>query len=178
MRTRIGIVLLVCFVPALRGADEENPLKKPKVGDWTEYRMTGPSMDGKTRLTIIAKDDKEVTYEVTGKISFNGKEMAVPVQKKTIDLTKPYDPIVAANLARTGTKIETVGEGTEKVTIGGKEYDTKWTKLKATTTVGDVTLFPNTRCGSSRACPYPGWCMDTSTSGTDTRVELVGTGSK
>jgi hypothetical protein len=178
MRMLTGIVLLVCFVPALQGADEENPLKKSKVGDWTEYRMTGPSMDGKTRLTVIAKDDKEVTYEVTGKMSFNGKEMAMPAQKQKVDLTKPYDAISAANLARTGTKIETVGEGTEKLKIRGKEYDTKWTKLKATTTVGDVTVVSEYKMWFSKSVPVSGLVrMDTDTAGTATKMELVGSGN-
>lgn len=179
MRMLTGIVLLVCLVPAARGADEENPLKKSKVGDWAEYRMTGPNMDGKTRMTITAKDEKELTYEVTGKVSFGGKEMVMPVQTKKIDLTKPYDAISAANLAHTGTTLETVGKGTSKLKLAGKEYETNWVKMKSSTTVNDMTIVSEYQMWFSPSIPVSGLArMDTSTSGLVTKVELIGVGGK
>src|SRR5271154_2966431 len=112
MRLIFAVVLLVGFVPIAQVPDDVNPFKKAKVGDWVEYRMTGPSMDGTTKMTIVAKDDKEVTYEVAAKVSCSGKEMTAPVQTMKIDLTKSYDPVSAANANLKGVKSEKGGEGT------------------------------------------------------------------
>jgi hypothetical protein len=183
MKTAIRVCLLALFsvVPAVLGADEENPLKKAKVGDWVEYKMTGPNnVAGKTKMTVVAKDDKEVTYEITGTFSFMGKETAIPVQRQTVDLTKPYDPAVgAANLKATGTKIEKTGEGKEKLKVGEKEFDTKWTKLKATTTVDKVTMVSEYQMWFAANVPLSGLVrMDTTVQGLKAKLELIGSGSK
>ena len=184
MKTAIRVCLLGligCFVPALLGADEENPLKKAKVGDWVEYKMTGTNnVAGKTKMVVIAKDDKEVTYEITGTFSFMGKETVAPVQKQTVDLTKPYDPAVAAaNLKATNTKIEKTGEGKEKLKVGEKEFDTKWTKLKSTTTVNNITIVSEYQMWFAANVPLSGLVrLDTTAPGVKTKLELVGSGSK
>src|SRR5262249_52141848 len=126
MRSVLIATALIGIVPSALLAADDNPFAKAKVGDWVEYRMTGPAMKGKTKMTIVAKADKEVTYEVAATFSVMGQEMVAPIQKMTVDLTKPYDAISAANLKRTGTKIETEAEGAEKLKVGGKEFDTKW----------------------------------------------------
>jgi hypothetical protein len=161
-------------------ADEEDPYKKAKVSDWIEYKMTGTNnIEGKTKMTVVAKDDKELTFEITGTFSFMGKETAIPVQKQKIDLTKSYDPIVAANLKGSGVKIDKVGEGKEKLKVGDKEFDTKWTKLKATTTVNNVTVVNDYQMWFAANVPLSGLVrMDTTSPGFTSKLELIGSGSK
>ncbi|HEV3440765.1 MAG TPA: hypothetical protein VG122_25655 [Gemmata sp.] len=179
MRTVAAVALLGCLVSAAHAADEENPFKKSKVGDWVEYKMTGTGFEGKTKMTIVTKDDKEVTYEIAATISFMGKEMTAPVQKQTVDLTKPYDAIAAGNVAAKGVKIENVDDGKEKLKIGEKEYDTKWTKTKTTATVGDMTIVGEYKMWFSKDVPVSGLVkMETTTAGITTKVELIGSGSK
>jgi hypothetical protein len=57
--------------------------------------------------------------------------MDIPAQEQKIDLSKPFDPTKAGNLpAGTEVKVEKQKDGTEKVKVGGKEYDTKWETYK------------------------------------------------
>jgi hypothetical protein len=179
MRTVAAIALLGCLVSAAHAADEENPFKKAKVGDWVEYKMTGSGIEGKTKMTIVTKDDKEVTYEIAATFSFMGKEMVAPIQKQTVDLTKSYDAIAAANPQVKDVKFENLGDGKEKLKIGEKEYDTKWTKTKTTTTVGGMTIVGEYKMWFSKDVPVSGLVkMETTTSGITTKVELMGSGSK
>jgi hypothetical protein len=141
--------------------------------------MTGPNMEGRTKMTITAKDDKQVTYEITSKMSFMGKEIVGDVQKQTIDLTKSYDPVVAANLKAKGTKIVTEGEGKEKLRVGDKHYETKWTKMKATTTFNNVKVESSYKMWFSKDVPLSGLVkMETTTSNIATKVEIAGFGKK
>jgi hypothetical protein len=179
MRVLLAVALLVSLVPALHAADDDNPYKKTKVGDWVEYKMTSATIAGKTKMTITAKDDKEVTYELTGTFSFMGKETVSPPQKIKVDLTKPYDQISAANLKANNTKIEKVGEGKEKLKVGDKEFDTTWRKLKATTTMGESIIITEYKMWFSKDVPMSGLVrMDTTAPGFTSKMELVGSGSK
>ena len=184
MRSILSAALLVSLASIACAADDENPFKKAKVGDWAEYKMTGPNVAGTTKMTIVAKDDKEVTYEVTSKFSAFGQETVAPAQKIKVDLTKSYDPVIAANLKQNNTKIEKLGEGSEKVKAGGKEIDAKWTKQRATTTVNDMKIVSDTKMWFSKDVPVSGMVKMESTTtvpgmpGTTTTVELVNSGSK
>jgi hypothetical protein len=130
-------------------------------------------------MKIIAKDEKEVTYEVTSKFSAFGHETAAPAQKIKVDLTKSYDPIISANLKQNNTKIEKIGSGSEKVKVGGKEIETKWTKQRATTTVNDMKVVTETKMWTSKDEPVSGLVkMESTTMGSTSTVELVNSGSK
>ena len=169
-------VLLACFVQA---ADEENPYKRANVGDWVEYKMTGPNCSGRTKMTIVAKDDKEVTYDVAATFSFPGREMVAPVQKIKVDLTKSYDPIMAANLQRTGVTFQKQGEGKEKIKLGEKEFETKWTKVQSTSTTNQFTTVTEHKMWFSKAVPLSGLVkMEITTSTVTTTLELIGSGTK
>jgi hypothetical protein len=179
MRSLLAMAVLVFCLSFAWAADGENPFKNAHVGDWVEYQMVGPGMDGKTKMTIVAKDEKEVTYEITAKVSFMGKEMVAPVQKQKVDLTKPYDAIASANMAANNTKIEKLGEGTQKLKIGQKEYDTKWTELKSTTDVNGMMIVSNYKMWFAKNVPVSGLVrMETSVANTTTKVEIIGSGTK
>jgi hypothetical protein len=175
----LAAVAGICLIPTALRAGDDNPFKKAKVGDWAEYKVTGLPYEARTKMTVVAADDKEVTYEVTASYTSMGKEIETPVQTLKVDLTKDYDPIIAANLKRTGTKIETTGEGTEKVKIGDKEFDTKWTKLKCTTTLNEFTVVSEYKMWLCKDVPLSGLVrMDSTIKDMTTRVELVRSGSK
>lgn len=138
MKVRLVATLLAMAVVALpvRAADEENPYKNVKVGDYASYKMTtkvaGMDIAGTIVQSVTAKSDKEVTIKAGGKVSFMGKDIDIPEQEQKIDLTKPYDPtkIGGALPAGTDVKVEKGKEGKEKLKIGGKEYDATWTEYK------------------------------------------------
>ena len=78
MRARVlSFVLVLAAAPFVTAADEENPYKKVKVGDYATYKMTtkvgGMTVEGTLTQTVSAKSDKEATLKVTGNI--NGVEI-------------------------------------------------------------------------------------------------------
>jgi hypothetical protein len=175
MRPLVLTVLLVCLVPSVRAADDENPWKNAKVGDWVEYKMAGTGFESKTKMTVVAKSDKEVSYEISATFTAAGKEMTAPVQKQTIDLTKNYDELSAINLQNKNVKIEKLDEGKEKLKIGDKEYDTKWTRTKATATFNGITSVSEYKMWFSKEVPLGGMVrMDTTVGTIVTKLELTG----
>jgi predicted TIM-barrel fold metal-dependent hydrolase len=131
MNARLFAPLVALAVaPFAFGADEENPYKKAKVGDYATYKMTtkvgGFNVEGTLTQTVTAKDDKEATIKVT--VKANGMEL--PSQEQKIDLTKPFDPAKVGNNLPPGAQIEKLKDGTEKLKVGGKEYETKWETYK------------------------------------------------
>jgi hypothetical protein len=184
MRFILPSVLLLALSSLACGAENENPFLKAKVGDWAEYKMTGQNVAGTTKMVITAKDDKEVTYEVTSKFKAFGQETTAPPQTIKVDLKKSYDPDVAANLKNRNTKIEKLAEGSEKVKVGGKEIEAKWTKQRATTEVSNMKIVTETKMWCSKDVPISGMVkMESTTTGTGgpdttTTVELTGSGSK
>jgi hypothetical protein len=179
MRFILCATLLVSLASIAYGADDENLFRTAKLGDWAEYKMTGGNVSGTTKMTIVAKDDKEVIYDVTSKFTAFGQETVAPAQTIKVDLTKSYDPIIAANLKQNNTKIEKIGGGSEKVKGGGKEIDTKWTKQRASTTVNNMTIVTDTKMWFSKDVPVSGLVkMESTTMGSTSTVELVNSGSK
>jgi hypothetical protein len=131
MKTRLlAWFVSLAVAPLACAADEENPYKKVKVGDYATYKLStklgGNNLEGTLTQSVTAKSDKEVTIKVTGKV--NG--MDIPGQEQKIDLTKPYDPTKAALPPGTEAKVEKLKDGAEKVKAGGKEYDCKWESYK------------------------------------------------
>jgi hypothetical protein len=126
MNVRLFSSFLILALAPLAVAEEDNPYKNVKVGDFAVYKMStkiaGMSFDGTVTQTITGKTDKEATIKVIAKVL--GQE--VPREDK-IDLTKPYDPTKAASLPPgTEAKIEKIKDGTEKIKVGDKTYDAKW----------------------------------------------------
>jgi len=130
-------VLVLAVAPvAARAADEENPFKNAKVGDYAVYTATtkfaGNNIDGTFTQTVTAKTDKEATIKGVIVINLGGKEQKVEQEEK-IDLTKPYDPSKSGGASLPGggeLKAEKDKDGKEKLKVAGKEYDTTWTSYK------------------------------------------------
>jgi hypothetical protein len=135
-------------------ADEENPYKNAKVGDFVKYNVkfsAGPiAQEGTITQTVTAKSDKEVTVKITGKLG----ETTLPEQEQKIDLTKPFDPTKAGSIPGGGdAKIEKQKEGKEKVKVGNKEYDTAWTTYKFTAKVMGFDIDGDIKSWTSKEVP-------------------------
>src|SRR5262245_60059875 len=121
VRLLAALISLGFVTSAVRAADDDNPYKNVKVGDFTTYKMTtkvaGMDITGTIVQTVTAKSDKEVTIKAGGKVSFMGKDIDIPEQEQKIDITKPYDPtkIGGALPAGTDVKVEKGKEGKEKI---------------------------------------------------------------
>jgi len=179
MRSALTAAVLVCFVPTIQGADDDNPYRNAKVGDWVKYKMTGKNMEGSTKMTVTFKDDKELAFDVAASFSFMGNEQVAPVQTMKIDLTKSYDAVSAANLKANNVKIEKLDEGKQTLKAAGKDYETKWTKFRATTTLNEQVIVTDYTMWFCKDVPLSGLVrMDTTASEITTRLELIGSGSK
>jgi hypothetical protein len=135
MKIRLfAVVMALVAAPFAFSADEENPYKKTKIGDFATYKMTskvaGQNVEGTVTQTVTAKDDKEVTLKSSGKVTAMGMEIPVPEQEQKIDLTKPFDPTKASAPAGAQVDVTKLKDGTEKIKAGGKEYATNWTTYK------------------------------------------------
>ena len=137
LRSFVAVLVLAVAPVAARAADEENPVKNAKVGDYATYTITtkagGQTIDGTLTQTVTAKTDKEATVKGVMVFMLGGKEQKFPEQEEKIDLSKPYDPTKGggANLPGGGEiKAEKDKDGKEKIKVNGKEYDTTWTTYK------------------------------------------------
>jgi hypothetical protein len=136
MTFRAFVALLITAAPlTARAADDENPYKKAKVGDFAKYAVKGKlgflPLDGVVTQTVTEKSDAEATLKIV--LTASGVETPFPDQK--IDLSKPLDPTKGFALPKLGSAaLEKLKSGKEKVRVGSKEYDAEWTtyKLKVT----------------------------------------------
>lgn len=159
LRSFVAIVALAVAPVAARAADEENPYKNAKVGDYATYTMTttvaGIAIDGTITQTVTKKSDKEATVKVTGEVKFGGNAMKIPEQEQTIDLTKPFDPTKGgANLpGGAEAKVEKGKEGKEKIKVNGKEYDSAWTEYKVKAKVMNQEIDANVKAWTAKEVP-------------------------
>jgi hypothetical protein len=147
----LAAVLAICLAPfAVCGADDENPYKGAKKGDFATYKIkakVGPlEVEGTTTQTVVAASDKEVKVKVTA--SVNGME--APAQEQTIDLTKPYDPTKVGGLPGTDATVEKGKDGKEKLTLNKKEYETTWTTYKVKAKVMGAEIDADMKVWSSK----------------------------
>lgn len=152
----LAAALAVAVAPlAARAADEENPYKSVKVGDFATYKMkvsVGPiALDGTTTQSITAKTEKEATVKITA--SINGME--APAQEQKVDLTKPYDPTKVGGGLPAGTEatVEKGKDGKEKIKVGGKEYDTTWTTYKVKAKANGMDIDAEVKVWQSKDVP-------------------------
>ena len=145
--------------------------------------MAGIAIDGTITQTVTAKSDKEATVKVTGSVNFGGKEMDLPAQEQTIDLTKPFDPTKGANLpGGADAKVEKGKEGKEKIKVGGKEYDATWTIYMVKAKVMDQDVDAEVKAWTAKEVPggMVKMTMNATIAGQkmDMTMELKETGSK
>jgi len=167
--------IALAFVPAAaRAADDGNPYKNVKVGDYATYKMTmkvaGQTLAGTVTQSITAKTEKEATIKVTGKI--NG--MDIPEQTQKIDLTKPFDPTkLGSQPAGTDVKVEKGKEGKEKIKVAGKEYDATWTAFKVTGKASGLEIDSDMKVWMSKDLPGAMAKMDMTSTVAGMKIEMV-----
>jgi len=156
LRSLVALMALAIAPFAIRAADDDNPYKNAKVGDYVKYTLStkvGPfAQDGTVTQTVTAVTDKEVTVKATMKIG----ETEVPIPETKIDLTKPFDPTKAGggNIPGGGdAKIEKLKEGKEKIKVGGKEYDCVWTTYKFTAKAMGIEIEGDMKAWTSKDVP-------------------------
>jgi hypothetical protein len=152
-RSLAALALALAPVVA-RAADEENPYKNAKVGDYAVYTVKSKFGDATMTQTVAAKTDKEATVKVSVAANFNGKEIKLPDQELKIDLTKPYDPTQGSGgLPGAEIKAEKDKDGKEKVKVGGKEYDATWTSYKTKIKAQNMEFTGTTKVWLSKDVP-------------------------
>ncbi|HUR53354.1 MAG TPA: hypothetical protein VMZ71_04450 [Gemmataceae bacterium] len=154
MPARLLALLVVAAAPLSARAQDDNPYKDAKVGDFATFKMTmkvaGPELIGTVTSKVIAKTDKEATVEASGKMAGND----IPPTKQTIDLTKPFDPTKMQQLPPgTDAKVEKLKDGKEKLKVGDKSYETTWTTYKVTAKAQGVDIAADTKVWMSKDIP-------------------------
>lgn len=153
-RPLVAVFILAVASVAARAADEENPFKTAKVGDYAVYTLTTKGGEGTMTQTVSAKTDKEVTVKLALVVTANGKEIKLPEQELKIDLTKPYDPTQGGGgIPGAEVKAEKDKDGKEKIKVGGKEYETTWTTYKTKVKAMGVELTGETKVWMSKDVP-------------------------
>ena len=156
MMFRSFVALLTLGAAALTAgaADDENPYKNTKVGDYAKYALKAKlgflPLDGTVTQTVAEKTDKEATLKIV--LSAGGNDTPFPDQK--IDLTKPLDPTKGIALPGFGdAKLEKLKDGKEKIKVGGKEYDTTWTSYKVKIKVMDQEIAGDMKAWMTKDMP-------------------------
>jgi hypothetical protein len=183
MRVRLLAALLIAAAPlAARAADEENPYKKVKVGEFATYKMVskfgGATIEGTATQTVTAKDDKEVTIKMA--VKANG--MDLPAQEQKIDLTKPYDPTKAGLPPGAKVTVEKLKDGKEKLKAAGKDYECKWQSYKISGNVNGLDITGEVKVWLSDALPLQVVKMESNAEAAGQKIEstmeLTESGSK
>jgi glucan-binding YG repeat protein len=158
MKFRTLALMIAMAVPSFGIADEkkEHPYKKAKVGDSATYVMkmavAGQNLEMTMTQTVTKKDDKEATV----KIEITGGPAAIPAQEMKVDLTKDYDPTASAKMPGVDVKTEKVKDGTEKIKVNGKEYDTTWETYKISGEAMGIKLEGDMKVWSNKDIPLGG----------------------
>ncbi|QVL33984.1 hypothetical protein KIH39_08780 [Telmatocola sphagniphila] len=174
-----AFALMLGMTSIVRPADDNNPFRKVKEGDWVIFTMTMErgtiKSVGDSKTTVTAKTDKEVTISTV--ITLDGQK-SLPREER-IDLTKPYDPIWLLGLKDySGVKLEKGEETQEKVKLGTKQFEC--TLLKSKTTSGIYTT--HNKLWTSKDAPLGGMVklevLGERGAPANTWLELKGSGSK
>src|SRR5262245_35887571 len=132
---RILITLLVIAPFSLADdkakAGKEHPYAKSKVGDWISYKTTSGATVITNKQTVVGKTDDQVTLKIESK--FGEQEHS---QETKVDLKKFFDPLNPEPVNGVKPQVKKLGEGKEKITVGGKAYDCTWLHLQ---TIIDVS---------------------------------------
>lgn len=166
----VGILSSVTYA-----ADDENPYKNAKVGDYATYKLTmkvaGKDVTGTVTQTVTARSDKEVTVKVTGKIA----DTDIPTQEQKIDLTKPFNPGQAGPGGLppgVDLKVEKLKEGKEKIKVGGKEYESNWTTYKVKGKAMGIDIDMDSKVWVAKDVPMGVAKMDMTTSVAGMTIEM------
>jgi hypothetical protein len=160
LRLSVALFAIIGAPIAARSADDDNPFKNAKVGDYANYKMTvkfaGTNLGGTSTQSVTAKSEKEVTVRTTGVFEFMGKKQEIPAQEQKIDITKPFDPtqIGGSGLPPgANVKVEKGKDGKEKIKVAGKEYDCTWSTYKITGMANGMDISADVKAWMSKEVP-------------------------
>ena len=168
--------LLVSMAIGLADAPTENPYAKAKVGDSVSHKMimaNAPAGIPATTIkkTVTAKTDDSVTIKVETMMG----DMAMQPQEMKVNLKEKYDPAQGPN-KDTKSEVKKLGDGKEKVTVGGKSYDCTWSATEVTTTHNGTKYTAKTKVWMCKDVPLDGIVKtETEANGQKTSMELVAT---
>lgn len=150
----LAAVALALLPLAARAADEENPYRNTKVGDFFAYKLVAKfgnrTFDGSLTEVVTARTDKEVSVKVTGKIG----ELNLPLEELKIDLSKPFDPS-KLNRGSADVKVEKGRSGKEKITVLGKEIEATWTNYKLKGKASQIEVDTDVKVWMAKGGPAP-----------------------
>ncbi|MFH0938285.1 MAG: hypothetical protein V1899_03260 [Planctomycetota bacterium] len=150
-------------------ADEKNPFKVAKVGDWIEYKMSNGPINGTLKKTVIKKTDIETTIEMVN--NMGGQEMK---QQAVIKFNEKYDPL---NPDMLGSNVVIVDSGEENFAVADKTYSTKWAAIE-TPLVMDEKIMIKAKTWISTEVPLGGLVKSiTEIDGSIVMLELIGFGN-
>ncbi|MCW8128815.1 MAG: hypothetical protein KIS92_00390 [Planctomycetota bacterium] len=175
----LAVVQLGCSAADTKTTAAENPYKKAKVGQWSEYKTVSEIMGTKTEVkaktTITAKDEASVTLSTVTEV--NGT--ALPAQTVVIkfeDLEKAQQTV----------KSEELEKGSETLSVGGKSYACTWVKTKVTAEANGAKSVTIAKVWVCEDVPLSGLVKSESTTTTEMNgnemktvatMELLGAGS-
>ncbi len=167
-------LLLVSLLMA--DAPTEHPYAKAKIGDSVTYKMSMPSMGAAAknmtlRKTVTAKNDDTVTVKLETIMG----DMAMPPQEMKINLKEKYDATQVANSPKDAkSDVKKLGDGKEKLSVGGKSYECTWISYQVSTDQGGTKQSNKVKTWSSKDVPLDGMVkMETDAAGHKMTTELV-----
>lgn len=159
LRSFSAVLLLV--VVGCGGAPKltprENPFKDVRVGDWAEYRIES-NTNGLEKVTTVKNTITEVTPD-----SITLNITGVGLDKFEVLDRKDYNPYRVPGAEPT---VRELGTGSEKIKVGGQEYDCKWYEVEITTG------------GSGAPWTYKEWVSKTVPLAGKVKSEMYGPGNK
>jgi hypothetical protein len=179
MRYAISLLLLApfCLAQDKGKAAPEHPYAKAKVGDWVSHKttMSGSPQTFTSKQTVTARTDDTVTVSMENKFG----DMATPAQEQKINLKDKFDPLDPPAVNGVKPVVKKLGEGKEKITVGGKTYDCTWLQYEYTMTIDGKKFKSVVKTWTCKDVPLGGMVKnEADADGNKSVMELTGHGSK
>lgn len=178
MRCAIALILIApfCLADDKPKTEKEHPFAKAKVGDWVSYKttMSANPMPITSKQTVKTRTDTEVTLTMESKVGDYSTS-----QDAKINLKEKFDPLNPPEVNGVRPVVKKLGQGKEKISIGGKTYDCEWLQLEVINDIAGTKMKSITKTWTCKDVPCGGMVKTVSdTDGTKSTIELTGHGSK
>ena len=143
-------------------------LRNAKVGDWVIHSTivevggdAGARIAHTTKLTVKAKDDKNVTLV----LEMESQGQKRPAQEVLVPLDRPYDFMDPAGGIE-GAKVETLAQGEQTLEVGTRRYRCRWVEQRFTVSQEGMQSVTTSKAWVCRDVPWGGmvkWVASTDT---------------